>query len=90
MNLHLQARTCSCTFKLYLEGRNTLDTPAAERVAPEAASSTELLHGEPQAKRRRTAQECVQELLHLKELVDSNLLTMEECADLKAKLLSGD
>ena len=40
--------------------------------------------------RVRTAQECLQELVQLKGLLDAGALTEEEFADLKVRLLRGD
>ena len=45
---------------------------------------------EPPQKRRRTVQECVQELKELKELLDQGLLEQAEFADLKGRLLNGE
>lgn len=87
-----------CTARLYLEGRQTLDRPAAEPAAPPAAGARAAPGGEgpqpessqPAPKRPRTAQECVGELVSLKGLLDSGALTQEEFQDLKQKLLAGN
>lgn len=89
-----------CTARLYLEGRQTLDAPAAEPAAPPPAGAEPRAApggagpgpegGEPAPKRARTATECVGELVALKGLLDSGLLSAGEFEDLKKKLLAGD
>ena len=82
-----------CTAKLYLEGRQVLDAPAAAHLALAALPLPVLpppgASGQQQ-KRRRTAADCLKELTDLKGLLDQGLLTPEEFQDLKARLLSGD
>ena len=78
-----------CSARVYLEGKDFLD--GANNYKPlEQPSLTQQLGEEPPAKRRRTAQECVRELVQLKELLECSLLTQAEFADLKEKLLQGD
>jgi len=83
-------RVCGhCSARVYLEGRDFLDADnnwkaPADPLASHAAGQP------PPAKRQRTAQECVQELLDLKGLFDAGVLTAEELKDLKGKLLRGD
>ena len=90
-------RVCPhCTAKLYLEGRATLDRPAAQAPLQNLAAEPPpaLLLGapssEPAPKRRRTAAECLKELKELKELVDAGVLKDDEFENLKQRLLNGD
>jgi hypothetical protein len=85
-------RVCPhCTAKLYLEGKTVLDQGAGALPPPPGAAPAQpaAASEEPRAKRPRTAQDCLQELKDLKELLDSGLLTPEEFANLKSRLLAG-
>ena len=75
-----------CTARLYLEGRATLDAPRP----PPPPLPPPLADDQPQAKRQRTAQECLQELKDLKQLLDVGALDLEEFTGLKTRLLRGD
>jgi hypothetical protein len=77
-----------CSARLYLEGRAWLDG-GRRASAPAVADGPANLSAEPAPKRQRTAQECLAELRELKELLDGGLLTTEEFADLKKRLLEG-
>ena len=85
-----------CTARLFLEGRAALDAPAPAASDPPAlpAAAAERAgsasSSEPARKKPRTASDCLQELKDLKALLDQDLLTPAECADLKAKILRGD
>ena len=82
-----------CSARVYLEGKNFLD--AANNYKPPQRQPSQLrdppsgLQG-PAPKRQRTAQECVAELVDLKLLLDSHVLTPAEFKDLKERLLRGD
>jgi len=82
-------RVCPhCTARLYLGAAPLLDNPAAPAQAVAAAPpSCSVARA---AKRQRTVAECVPELRNLKNLFDVGVLTEEEFADLKARLLRGD
>ena len=83
-------RVCAhCTARLYLEGRPLLDNPASSAGAPPSARPP-VNSDEPPAKRPCTASECVRELQELKALLDGGLLSQQEFADLKGRLLSGN
>jgi hypothetical protein len=82
-----------CTARLYLEGKELLDNPAAQPLADRLASAASVQRTTsegPAAKRQRTAADCVQELLGLKSLFEAGVLSLAELDDLKAKLLRGD
>ena len=85
-----------CSAQLYLEGNGHRPLPAGRNralsntaAAPAVPPQVEML-AEPPQKRRRTVQECVQELKELKELLDQGLLEQAEFADLKGRLLNGE
>jgi hypothetical protein len=78
-----------CSARLYLEGKELLDNPAAQPLA-DLASVHHTTSEERAAKRQRTAADCVQELLGLKSLFEAGVLSVAELEDLKAKLLRGD
>eukprot|EP00959_Pyramimonas_sp_CCMP1952_P461573 9481807-Pyramimonas_sp.AAC.1 len=72
-----------CTARLYLEGRQTLDAPAAEPAEPPPAGAAPggsrpgPEGGQPAPKRARTAAECVAELVAMKGLLDNGLLSAD-------------
>ena len=83
-------RVCAhCTARLYLEGKPLLDSPAGSAGA-QPQTRLPANADEPAPKRPRTASECVRELQELKALLDSGLLSKQEFADLKGRLLSGN
>ena len=89
-----------CTARLYLEGRAVHDGGPALALAPRrptppdnhprATDAAATASAAPAAKRPRIAQECLQELKDLKQLLDAGVLNAEEFAELKARLLRGD
>ena len=80
-----------CTAKLYLEGKQVLDTEQpAPPPPPQPQAAASRQPGEPALKKPRTATECLNELKDLKGLLDAGLLTPDEFGDLKARLLRGD
>jgi len=92
------AQVCGhCSARVYLEGRSFLDAannykPAqqAARAQPSQLQARPAQPEAPQAKRQRTAQECVKELVDLKNLLDCGAVTTAEFTDLKGRLLQGD
>ena len=86
-------RVCPhCTARVYLEGRATLDNRQETLLASPCTppSQPSFLANGPDAKRARTATQCVQELKDLKLLLDSGVLTAEEFSNLKGRLLRGE
>ena len=57
---------------------------------PRATDAAATASAAPAAKRPRIAQECLQELKDLKQLLDAGVLNAEEFAELKARLLRSD
>ena len=74
-----------CSAKLYLEGRVAFYSPETETQRPPQQEE----RGQPAAKRPRTAQECVGELVALKGLLDAGALSEAEFTNLKTRLLQG-
>ena len=77
-----------CTAKLFLEVRASVENAVVPEpsLSPSPCTPCEP----PPSKRARSAQECVQELQNLKQLLDEGLLTADEFANLKGRLLNGD
>ncbi|CAK0903598.1 unnamed protein product [Prorocentrum cordatum] len=85
-----------CTARLYLEGGQTLDAPAAEPAEPPPAGAAPggsrpgPEGGQSAPKRARTAAECVAELVAMKGLLDNGLLSADEFQHLEHNLLNGN
>ena len=76
-------RVCGqCSAKLFLEGKTR---PAT--LTPAASPGYCAQRAQPEAKRQRTAVSCLRELQDLKDLLDCGVLSQEEFARLKTKLL---
>lgn len=82
-----------CSARLYLEGKASFQRPFPFQQQPSPLPRSPLVpdeRREPGAKKRRTVQDCLQELQDLKQLLDAGVLSQREFSDLKERLLKGD